>query len=294
MTLTVTDSTGTSTTQVFTGQTVLRNGGASATTSQSVTVLSRGYWEVGRDGGVFAFGSAGFFGSLPGSHIDPHSPISGIASTTNGRGYWLVGQDGGTFAYGNAKYFGSLPASHIVPNAPIAALAATPNDGGYWELGSDGGVFAFGDAGFYGSMPKTAGAVPVRFVALIPTGTGKGYWLVDSRGEVFPFGDATALGVATSGSLPRPIDAAAANPEATGLWLAGPGGSLVTLGAATNAGSFSRHAGGAHRGACRLRCRRLLDGRERRRNPRLRERPLPRLTPCITRRSQCTDLGHRS
>ena len=87
-TLTVTDSSGTSTAQVFTGQTVVRNGGASATTSQSVTVApptattttttttsQPGYWEVGQDGGVFAFGSAGFFGSLPGSHIDPTAPM---------------------------------------------------------------------------------------------------------------------------------------------------------------------------------------------------------------------------
>jgi YVTN family beta-propeller protein len=183
VTLTETDSTGTSTTQVFTGQTVLRNGGASATTSRLVTVLSRGYWEVGQDGGVFAFG----------------------------------------------------------------------------------------DAGFYGSLPKSASGMPARFIALIPTVSGKGYWLVDSQGEVFPFGDATGLGVATSGSLPRPIAAAAGNSAATGLWLAG------------RPRQFSRHSGhdherrfvlggacGPHRWSRQPRRRGILDGRERRRDLRLR------------------------
>ncbi len=174
VTLTETDSTGTSTTQVFTGQTALRNGGASAMTSRLVTIPSHGYWEVGQDGGVFAFGNAGF----------------------------------------------------------------------------------------YGSLPKSASTVPARFIALIPTVSGKGYWLVDSHGEVFRFGDATDLGVTTSGSLPRSIAAAAANPQATGLWLGGPDGSLVTFGATTNAGSIFRGAGCADRWPFQPRSAGLLDGRE--------------------------------
>ncbi len=58
------------------------------------------------DGGVFAYGDAGFYGST-GNH-PLNAPIMGIASTPNGAGYWLVGADGGVFAYGDAGFYGSL------------------------------------------------------------------------------------------------------------------------------------------------------------------------------------------
>src|SRR4051794_27678408 len=44
-----------------------------------------GYWLAGADGGVFAFGSAQFYGSLAGKHLN--APISGIVATPDDRGY---------------------------------------------------------------------------------------------------------------------------------------------------------------------------------------------------------------
>ena len=75
VTLTVTNTQGTSTAQTFTGQTVSNNGGPSATTTQAVSTA--GYDLAGSDGGVFVFpvGQAtGFFGSLPGLgvKVDQH------------------------------------------------------------------------------------------------------------------------------------------------------------------------------------------------------------------------------
>ncbi len=58
-----------------------------------------GYWLVGSDGGVFAYGDADYFGSTGGKHLN--APIVGIAVTANGNGYWLVGSDGGVFAFGD-------------------------------------------------------------------------------------------------------------------------------------------------------------------------------------------------
>ena len=52
-----------------------------------------GYWEVASDGGIFAFGDAGFYGSMGGTHLN--RPIVGIAATSDGRGYWEVASDGG-------------------------------------------------------------------------------------------------------------------------------------------------------------------------------------------------------
>jgi hypothetical protein len=39
---------------------------------------SRGYWIVGSDGGVFAFGDAGFMGSLPALGRALHHPIESV------------------------------------------------------------------------------------------------------------------------------------------------------------------------------------------------------------------------
>ncbi|MHB8293752.1 MAG: hypothetical protein ACYDH5_03840 [Acidimicrobiales bacterium] len=65
------------------------------------------YREVGSDGGVFDFGGAAFYGSLPAMGIKPAAPIVGIARTANGNGYWLLGADGGVFSFGNARFYGS-------------------------------------------------------------------------------------------------------------------------------------------------------------------------------------------
>ena len=70
-----------------------------------------GYWLVGSDGGVFAYGDAGFYGSHGGSPLN--GPIVGMASTTDGKGYWLVGSDGGIFAYGDAIFYGSMGGSNL-------------------------------------------------------------------------------------------------------------------------------------------------------------------------------------
>ncbi len=44
----------------------------------------RGYWLVAADGGVFAFGDAGYFGSMGGKPLN--APVVGITATPTGRG----------------------------------------------------------------------------------------------------------------------------------------------------------------------------------------------------------------
>lgn len=141
----------------------------------------QGYWEVASDGGIFAFGDAGFHGSMGGQPLN--QPIAGMAVTADGGGYWLVANDGGIFSFGDAGFYGSMGGTPL--NEPIEAMVPTPDGGGYWMVSSDGGIFAFGDAPFYGS---TGGMVlPSPISGMIPNGSG-GYTLVAEDGTEYPFG----------------------------------------------------------------------------------------------------------
>ncbi len=97
----------------------------------SSTPDGQGYWLVASDGGVFAFGDAGFYGSMGGRSLA--APIVGISSTPDGRGYWLVASDGGLFAFGDAGFYGSM-AGHVLARK-VVGLASTPDGHGYWEVG---------------------------------------------------------------------------------------------------------------------------------------------------------------
>jgi hypothetical protein len=108
---------------------------------------SPAYYLTAADGGLFAFGHAGFYGST--GSLTLNQPVVGMAATPDSKGYWLVASDGGIFAFGDAGFFGS--AGSLPLNKPIVGMAATPDGHGYWLVAADGGIFAFGDADFEGS-----------------------------------------------------------------------------------------------------------------------------------------------
>ncbi|MGO9853729.1 MAG: hypothetical protein ACLPYY_01600 [Acidimicrobiales bacterium] len=143
-----------------------------------------GYWMVGSDGGVYASGDAGFYGSTGSLHLN--KPVVGMAATPDGKGYWFVASDGGIFAYGDAGFYGSTGSLHL--NKPVVGMAATPDGKGYWFVASDGGFFAYGDAGFYGSTGSIHLNEPI--VGMASTPDGHGYWFAASDGGVFNYGDA--------------------------------------------------------------------------------------------------------
>ena len=64
-----------------------------------------GYWMVAADGGIFAFGDAGFYGST--GNIVLNQPVVGMTPGVQGQGYWMVAADGGIFAFGDAPFYGS-------------------------------------------------------------------------------------------------------------------------------------------------------------------------------------------
>ncbi|HWE69887.1 MAG TPA: hypothetical protein VG205_05965 [Acidimicrobiales bacterium] len=208
-------------------------GGNSAARTTSAPPAN-GYWQVASDGGIFAFGNAGFYGST--GQLRLNQPIVGMAKTPDGRGYWLVASDGGIFSFGDAKFYGSTGGFPL--NRPIVVMPATPDGRGYWLVASDGGIFTFGDAGFHGST----GSVPLRhpIVGIAKNPDGGGYWLAASDGGVFAFGDAGKYGSTSGLPLNRPIVSVTASPNGGGYWLVASDGGIFSFG---NAGFFGSTGG---------------------------------------------------
>ncbi len=195
--------------------------------------LRSGYWFAGSDGGVFALGGAGFFGSA--GNIPLAQRVVGMASSSDHRGYWLVAADGGIFAFGDASFFGSAGAFHL--DAPVVGMAPTPDGGGYWLVAADGGVFAFGDARFAGSTGGKHLNQPV--VGIAPGPDDHGYFLVAADGGIFAFGDASFAGSTGGIRLNQAIVgmAAESSPGPTGYWLVAADGGIFAFGRAKFAGS---------------------------------------------------------
>ncbi len=197
----------------------------------SATPTGNGFWQVARDGGVFASGDATFYGSAGAVRLN--QPIVGMAPTPTGRGYWLVASDGGIFGYGDAVFYGSTGGMRL--NQPIVGMAATPTGRGYWLVASDGGIFGFGDAAFYGS---TGGIrLNQRIVGMAANPAGRGYWLVAADGGIFGFGDAGFYGSTGALELSRPIVGMAAAPDGRGYLLVAADGGAFQFGAAPFYGS---------------------------------------------------------
>jgi hypothetical protein len=191
---------------------------------------NQGMLIAARDGGVFAYGTAPFAGSMGGRRLN--APVVGVAATPDGRGYWLVGSDGGVFAFGEASFMGSMGGKRL--NASIVGMAPTADGRGYWLVAGDGGVFAFGDAAFGGSMGGQHLNAPV--VGMTATGNG-GYDLVASDGGVFNFGGASFTGSAGGTRLDAPVTGIAATPDGQGYWLVASDGGVFSYGNAAYFGS---------------------------------------------------------
>ncbi|MDE3206638.1 MAG: fibronectin type III domain-containing protein [Acidobacteriota bacterium] len=259
------------------------NGGLGAESQESNPILAgtpttpggstAGYRLIGSDGGVFALGGAGFFGSGGGRSTstvvaaastpdgrgywtvnqsgtvaafgDAHlygdlttvglrAPVVGLASTPDGAGYWVATADGGVFTFGDASFLGSLGNAHL--NAPIVGIATTPDGTGYWLTAADGGIFAFGHAAFLGSLGATHLNAPIVGIATTPDGTG--YWLTAADGGIFTFGHASFLGSLGNAHLNAPIVGIATTPDGTGYWLTAADGGIFTFGHAAFLGSL--------------------------------------------------------
>jgi hypothetical protein len=203
---------------------VITDGSDNGTVSALLTKPKLGYWLVGRDGGIFAFGDAGFSGSTGAMKLN--QPIVGMANDPDGKGYWFVAADGGIFAF-DAPFFGSTGAMKL--NKPIVGMAATPTGQGYYLVASDGGIFSFGDAKFRGSTGNIKLNKPI--VGMAAAHNNRGYWLVASDGGIFNFGNgAEFFGSSGALKLSQPIVGMAAAPNNRGYWFVAADGGIFNYG----------------------------------------------------------------
>jgi hypothetical protein len=230
-----------------------------------------GYWLYAADGGIFAFGTAGFQGAAPVQSND----LIGMAATPSGNGYWMADDDGDVVAAGDATVFGTrasstdnvaaftarpqgdgywlatrtgglesygkapvFPGVTVKESKRITTLASTLSGAGAWMAAVDGGVFTFGDAAFLGSMGGVRLNQPV--VGMAPTPSGRGYWLVASDGGIFSFGDAGFFGSTGGVRLNQPVVGMAPTPSGRGYWLVASDGGIFSFG---DAGFFGSTGG---------------------------------------------------
>lgn len=197
-------------------------------------VDGEGYFLLGRDGGIFTFGSAPFSGSVVGRPLNADAVSMDV--DPDGTGYYIAGRDGGVFAF-DAPFFGSIAGSQL--SAPIVGIASTPSGRGYYLAAADGGVFAFGpDAHFQGSLGGTHLSAPIVGIAADPNGSG--YLLAASDGGVFTFG-APFVGSMGGQHLSAPVVGISADPDGVGYLLAASDGGVFAFDA-----PFRGSMGGQH------------------------------------------------
>jgi PKD repeat protein len=183
-----------------------------------------GYWLVAKDGGIFNYGDAKFFGSTGNLHLE--HPMVAMAARPQHDGYWLVSTAGEIFAFGAAESSGSLGGRTLT--SPIVGIAATPSGKGYYLVAADGGVFNFGDAKFHGSMGGKALNSPIVSIAAT---SGDGYLLVAADGGAFNFGDAKFRGSMGGKHLNAPIVGVVFQPGSGGYWMVATDGGVFAFGA---------------------------------------------------------------
>jgi Pro-kumamolisin, activation domain/Fibronectin type III domain/IPT/TIG domain len=183
-----------------------------------------GYFEVARDGHLYHFGNAGYYGYKP---VTAGQRVVGIAAAADGRGYWVLLNTGRVEGFGHVANYGSV---HGITDA--VAIAATPDGGGYYVAQANGKVSHFGDALFLRGKRGVHLATPIVGIAVDPAAFG--YWLVGANGTVYAFGQVRTHGNAAAGAV-----AIVATPDGGGYWVLGRNGHVSHFGTARNAGSAS-------------------------------------------------------
>ena len=184
-----------------------------------------GYWMIGSDGTVYAFGKA--------AHLGNAKPFLGSAKavdiepTPSGNGYWILDSAGRIFAFGDAKHHGTATSTALAAGETVTSLSGTPTGNGYWIFTTRGRVLAIGDAAHFGDMLAVALNGPV--FDSIPTPSGKGYYMVASDGGIFAFGDAVFYGSMGGKPLNKPVQSLVPDPDCKGYWLVASDGGVFAF-----------------------------------------------------------------
>ena len=198
------------------------------TTTPPVVMPSgrNGYWMLGSDGKVYAFGQAKNLGAPT---LPAGITAADLEATPTGDGYWIVDSVGNVYAYGDAAFQGGIPAGSLAPGETVTSLSSTPSGQGYWIFTTKGRAVRFGDAVFFGDMSKTTLAGPV--LDSIPTPTGLGYYMVGSDGGIFAFGDAKFYGSMGGKKLNAPVQSLVPDSDGIGYWLVASDGGIFAFNA---------------------------------------------------------------
>jgi sugar lactone lactonase YvrE len=196
-----------------------------------------GYWMLGSEGKVYAFGDSqqATFGDAAGM-IPAAAKAVHIEPTPNFGGYWINDDRGGVYAFGNAAKLGGIDAAVLQAGEKVTSLSSTPTGNGYWLFTSKGRVFTFGDAGKFGDLAAITLNGPIQ--SSIPTPSGKGYFMVGSDGGVFAFGDAVFRGSMGATKLNQPVMALVPTRTSQGYWLVASDGGIFAFGDAKFRGSM--------------------------------------------------------
>ena len=194
-----------------------------------------GYWMLGADGKVFAFGDAQalVFGD-PSAQIPSGAKAVHMEPTPSARGYWITDDRGNVYAFGDAVRLGG--ATGLLAGEKATSLSRTPSGAGYWVFTTKGRVFAFGDADKFGDLANIRLNGDIQ--SSIPTPSGKGYYMVGSDGGVFAFGDATFFGSMGATKLNQPVMSLVPTLTSKGYWLVASDGGIFAFGDATFRGSL--------------------------------------------------------
>ncbi|HVW32479.1 MAG TPA: glycosyl hydrolase [Acidimicrobiia bacterium] len=183
-----------------------------------------GYWMLGSDGKVYAFGQAANLGAPA---LPAGKTAVDLEATPDGNGYWIVDNAGNVYAYGTAVFLGGVPAGALAPGENATSISATPSGQGYWVFTNKGRAVRFGDATFFGDMSRTTLAAPV--LDSIPTSTGQGYYMVAADGGIFSFGDAKFFGSMGGKKLNAPVQSLVPDSDGAGYWLVASDGGIFAF-----------------------------------------------------------------
>ena len=210
------------------GTTVTTGGPGGSTTTTAPTTNNptnrKGYWMVGADGKVYAFGTAQKFGD---AGLTPGTSAVDLEPTPSGDGYWVVDDAGGVAAFGDAVFRGSPDSLTLKGDEKVTSLSSTATGKGYWMFTNKGRVLTFGDATHFGDMAGKPLNAPV--LDSIVTPSGKGYYMVAGDGGIFSFGDAKFYGSMGGKPLNKPVQSLVPDSDGVGYWLVASDGGIFAF-----------------------------------------------------------------
>jgi hypothetical protein len=154
-----------------------------------------GYWMLGADGAVYAFGAGHHAGNATGA-VD-------LEPTPSAAGYWIVDRDGHVIACGDAHRAGILAVHRRRPvlafgdatfvgdmrstrqNGPV--LGSVPRPSGLSYDRSLPTAASSRSATPSSSVPWAPAQLNAPVQSLVPDGDGRGYWVVATDGGIFAF-----------------------------------------------------------------------------------------------------------